>query len=147
MKRREFLISATVATVGLTAWGNDAVCVEKTTLGIQSFSQGYFDIRHQHEFQIPLAILVNPPVTGFTARSSTPLKGQTDFEGLRNRTDSSGAPLDLRAHAHTVQLTQEQIIQLSNGRHVTIDLEKFGHRFYFVANDAALKAIQVARVG
>lgn len=145
MKRREFIISASLLAVATQVRGDNTICSEKNTPEITSFSQGYFEIRHQHEFKIPLEILINPPATGYSARSSSPLKGQTDFEGLRNRTDANGAPLDLRGHAHTVQLTEEQLNQLSQGRHVTIDLEKFGHRFYFVANDITLKEIQNRR--
>lgn len=124
----------------------EAVCnQDQDDKGITGRSQGFSEIRHQHQFIIPLAILINPPAQGYSARSSTPLKGQTDFEGLRQRTDSEGRPLDLRGHAHTVTLTQADLIKLSEGKHVTISLDQFSHKFYFVANDATLAAIKQAQ--
>lgn len=81
---------------------------------------------------------------GYSARSSTPLKGQTDFEGLKNRTESAGRPLDLREHAHTVTLTQAELMTIAKGGWVSIGVKKFGHSFYFAADDATLAAVQRA---
>lgn len=148
MKRRSFvqnLMTLTVlGTLAPVAYAADD-CQSEESLDLKGTSQGYFEIRHQHQFQIPLSILINPPLEGYSARCSSPLKGKTDYEGLRNRTDSQGNPLDLSGHAHTVTLTQEELLKLSNGRHVTVDLAKFGHQFYFVADDSTLFAIQQAR--
>lgn len=106
--------------------------------GLWSESQGYFEIRHRHEFLIPLEVLRNPPAEGYSARTSPPLAGHSDFKGLRERTDDNGHPLDLSSHAHTVKLSQAELLSLAGGGHVTVPLKKFGHSFYFVATDAIL---------
>ena len=148
MNRRHFISKSAVfaAVSGLNfvtpAEASTASQVSPDLIGL---SEGFFEVRHRHQFVIPLAVLLNSPVEGYTARSSTPLAGQTDFDGLKNRTDSAGRPLDLRGHAHTVSLTQEQLVQLTQGRYVTIDLSKFGHQFYFVADDRTLAAIKASR--
>lgn len=146
MKRRSFLTSMGAAT-GVLLMNEDAMAYvsckqEISKPGLRGESQGFFEIRHQHEFVIPLGALVSPPAEGYSARSSTPLKGRTDFEGLKNRTDSAGRPLDLRQHAHTVTLTQEELASLAQGRWVIVKLEKFGHEFYFVADDATLAILK-----
>lgn len=150
MNRRDVLKNLSVATllsgVGSFSFAQSkAQACEEETLDLVGLSQGYSEIRHRHQFTIPLYVLANPPAEGYTARCSTPLQGKTDFEGLKNRTDSEGKPLDLRAHAHTVTLTQQELINLSNGRHVTVDLSKFSHLFYFVADDATLATIKNLR--
>lgn len=146
MHRRRFLIYASAMTsfsfVGKSALASPSLCDDSTDdLSITGYSQGFFEIRHQHEFKIPLSVLINPPQKGFTARCSSPLVGHTDFEGLRKRKDDKGNPLDLSQHTHSVSLTRDQLFSLAQGRHVTIDLDNFGHKFYFVANDATLQAI------
>lgn len=146
MDRRSVLKSLSVATL-LSSFGPlaQAASCEQEGLDLVGFSQGFSEIRHRHKFVIPIYVLINPPAEGYTARSSTPLEGQTDFEGLKNRTDSEGKPLDLRGHAHTVTLSQQELMNLSNGRHVTVDLSRFSHLFYFVADDSTLAEIKRIR--
>ena len=150
MQRRAFILKMMagaallqIARLNPASAQTTAACREDLKgQGIVGSSMGFFEIRHQHEFFIPLNVLVRPPAEGYSARSTSPLKGKSDLEGLRHRTDNSGAPLDLSQHAHTVMLTQEQLVLLSQGRHLTVDLAKFGHQFYFVADDATLAKIQ-----
>ena len=125
----------------------------KKLVGLAGRSQEFFEIRHQQEFIIPLSVLVTPPPTGYSVRSSTPVRGQTDFEGLRNRTDAAGRPLDLSGHAHTVSLSlslslslsADELSVLARGGNVTINLAQFGHTFYFVADDSTLAAVAALR--
>lgn len=79
------------------------------------------------------------------ARCTSPISGKSDLEGLSRRTDDKGAPLDLSQHAHTVTLLQEQLELLAQGRFLTVDMPKFGHQFYFVADDATLARIRQER--
>lgn len=153
MKRRLFIASASLLTAPLGllfprpafAGGVNAAapahpfCLDFA--GITGISMGFMEVRHQHVFQIPLSVLANPPLAGFTARTSTPLEGWTDFEGLRHRKDAQGNPLDVSRHSHEVTITQEQLLSLARGRHLTIELPRVGHRLYFVANDATVAAL------
>ena len=132
-----FPLTQAHASVRLSDCRDDA-----TTSGLSGLSMGYFSIRHQHEFVIPIAALINPPRKGYTARSSKPIADRSDLQGLRQRTDSQGNALDLSEHEHTVTLSQAQLQALADGQHVTIDLSKFGHQFYFVADNQTLAEIQ-----
>ena len=152
MKRRDFLTQS-VALGALTQLNFVTPAKADTVSGVdlhpspalRGRSQGFFEIRHQHEFVLPIEVLIQPPIAGYSARSSTPIKGETDFDGLKNRTDSAGRPLDLRGHAHTVNVTFEQLQELSIGKYVVVHLDQFGHTFYLVANDVTLAAIREAR--
>ena len=154
MKRRDLIQNISAMTLlsslllSSKSSGQETIKEKKCDLNtddeidLVGYSQGFFEIRHQHQFVIPLRVLIDPPNEGYSARSSLPLVGKTDFDGLKNRTDSMGRPLDLRVHAHTVSLTKDDLILLSKGKFVLIDLPKFGHKFYFVANDNTLNRIK-----
>lgn len=151
LKRRCFLLSALVAAVSsqLTRVNPAQASVllsdcrdDAGTLGLSGLSMAYFSVRHQHEFIIPLEVLIHPPAKGYSARCSAPIKDRSDIEALKHRTDDQGKPLDLSEHGHTVSLTRDELKALASGQHVTVDLPKFGHKFYFVADNATLAAIQ-----
>lgn len=151
MQRRVFLTQILAGAAVLTqsrAFGATLTSACRNDLqgaGILGSSMGFFEIRHQHEFFIPVNVLIQPPAQGYQARCTSPISGKSDLEGLSRRTDDKGAPLDLSQHAHTVTLLQEQLELLAQGRFLTIDMPKFGHQFYFVADDATLTRIRQER--
>ena len=150
MKRRSFLKNAGLVLVAgslppahaTLESSNYALSTSSPDGSLTGASQGFSEIRHRHLFKIPIEILRAPPLAGFSARSSEPLVGHTDFEGLRHRINAEGKMIDVSQHTHVVTLTQTQLIDLRNGKHVLADLSKFSHMFYFVADDRTMSILR-----
>lgn len=76
---------------------------------------------------------------------SIPIEGRSDFGALANRKQSDGSIIDLSQHTHSVTLTKKDLQTLAGGMHVTIDMPKIHHKFYFSADDATLEQIRLRK--
>lgn len=160
MKRRQFLTNSLLA--GATLMMSETLLAAPSVtaptassclpdLSVVTAEATYFSVyEHYHLLSIPVSILMNPPETGYTTRTSTLDQGSLDVISFEKFLKESGLPEALRTHSHEVKFSQKELLRIGDGEkdvEVVVKTPKgnLAHRFYFTATKSSLIKINRAR--
>lgn len=161
MNRRHFMLLSALSGVMLSwtrflkaapssAVPSEDLCLLKTDT-VTAEATYFARYEHFHTLAIPLSVLINPPASGFTTRTSPLDPESLDEKAFTDFVKETGIDgPSLRKHSHEVKFTHDELERIASGEKevkITVLTPKgnLGHHFFFTASRSAQIKIQRAR--